>query len=202
LKAQTKNKKDSLIQFISQFGKFTEEEITAIVENTQLEIFKKGTTILSEGQICTKCFFVIEGCLRQYKIVNGEEKTTAFFCEGEAAVQYSSYLEKRPSKYYLSTIENSILTTGTRTAEKELHKKHPKLENLIPTLMPVDYNKSQEHIELLSHNSPEERYQTILKTQPHLLNRVPLHLIASYIGVTPESLSRIRKRILNKEKSE
>ncbi|APZ48173.1 cyclic nucleotide-binding protein [Polaribacter reichenbachii] len=194
--------KDSLIHFISQFDKFTQEEINAIVENTQLENFKKGTTILREGQICTKCFFVIEGCLRQYQIVNGEEKTTAFFCEGEAAVLYSSYLEKKPSKYYLSTIENSILTTGTRTAEKELHKKYPKLENLINTLMPNDYVKSQEHIELLSHYSPEERYQTILKKRPELLNRIPLHLIASYIGVTPESLSRIRKRILTKGKSE
>lgn len=194
--------KDSLIHFISQFDKFTQEEINAIVENTQLENFKKGTTILREGQICTKCFFVIEGCLRQYQIVNGEEKTTAFFCEGEAAVLYSSYLEKKPSKYYLSTIENSILTTGTRTAEKELHKKYPKLKNLINTLMPNDYVKSQEHIELLSHYSPEERYKTILKNRPELLNRIPLHLIASYIGVTPESLSRIRKRILTKQKSE
>lgn len=194
--------KDSLIHFISQFDKFTQEEINAIADNTQLENFKKGTTILREGQICTKCFFVIKGCLRQYKIVKGEEKTTAFFCEGEAAVLYSSYLEKKPSKYYLSTIENSILTTGARTAEKQLHKKYPKLENLINTLMPNDYTKSQEHIELLSHYSPEERYQIILKNRPELLNRIPLHLIASYIGVTPESLSRIRKRILTKEKSE
>ena len=103
--------KDSLIRYISQFDKFTQEEINAVVENTQLEHFKKGTTILREGQICTKCFFVLKGCIRQYQIVNGEEKTTAFFFEGEAAVLYSSYLKKRPSKYYLSTLENSILTT-------------------------------------------------------------------------------------------
>ena len=83
--------KDSLIQFISQYDRFTQEEISAIVENTELESFKKGTIILKEGQICTKCFFVLEGCLRQYQIVNGEEKTTAFFLEGEAAVLYSSY---------------------------------------------------------------------------------------------------------------
>ncbi len=67
--------------------------------------------------------------------------------------------------------------------------------------MPSDFNKTQEHIELLSHYSPEERYQIILKTRPMLLHRIPLHLIASFIGVTPESLSRIRKRIITKEKS-
>lgn len=193
--------KDALIHFISQFDKFTHEEINAIVENTQLENFKKGTTILREGQICTKCFFVVKGSLRQYQIINGEEKTTAFFFEGDAAVLYSSYLEKKPSKYYLSTVENSILTTGTRVTETELHKKHPKLENLISTLMPLDYDKSQEHIELLTNYNPEERYQNILKTKPQIINRIPLHFIASYIGVTPESLSRIRKRIITKEKS-
>ena len=92
------------------------------------------------------------------------------------------------------------MTTGTRIAEKKLHKKHPNLENLINTLMPYDYNKSQEHIELLTNYNPEDRYLTLLKTRPELFNRVPLHLIASYIGVTPESLSRIRKRIFTKEK--
>lgn len=199
---QSINMKDSLIRFISQFGKFSQEEMNAIVDNTKVERFKKGSVILREGQTCNKCFFVLEGCLRQYQIVNGEEKTTAFFFEGEAAVLYASYLEKRPSKYYLSTIEDAVLTTGTRVAEKELYQEYPKLENLINTLMPSDYIKSQEHIELLTNYNPEERYRTILSTQPKLLSRVPLHLLASYIGVTPESLSRIRKRILTKEKSE
>ncbi len=192
--------KASLINFIKRFDKFTQEEINAVVDHTEIEDFKKGTILLREGQICTKCFFVIKGCLRQYKIVDGEEKTTAFFCEGEAAVLYSSYLEKKPSKYYLSTLEHSILTTGTRSNEEELHQKFPRLENLTHTLMPDDYNKSQEHLELLSHHTAIERYQIILKKRPDLLNRVPLHLIASYIGVTPESLSRIRKRILTDQK--
>ena len=193
--------KKALIRYMSQFAKFTQEEINAVIENTEVEIFKKGTVILEEGQICSKCFFVLEGCLRQYKIVNGEEKTTAFFFEEEAAVLYSSYVEKKPSDYYLATVEDSVLTTGTRIVETELHKKHPKLENLISTLMPLDFSKSQKHIDLLTNYTPEERYQTILKTNPRIINRIPLHFIASYIGVTPESLSRIRKRIVTKEKT-
>lgn len=193
--------KNSLIQYLSRLGRFTQEEINAVVENMKLEHFKKGTVILKEGQVCTKCFFVLEGCLRQYKIIDGEEKTTAFFFEEEAAVLYSSYLEKEPSKYYLSTIEDAILTTGTRITETELHKKYPKLENLIHKLMPYDFKKSQEHLELLSNYSPEQRYLTILETHPEFLKRIPLHFIASYIGVTPESLSRIRKRLFAKDGS-
>ncbi|MFN6945807.1 MAG: Crp/Fnr family transcriptional regulator [Cytophagaceae bacterium] len=190
--------KDLLAKYISRFEKFNENEIKAIVENTQMESFKKGTIILEEGKICNKCFFILKGCLRQYQLINGEEKTTGFFIEGQAAVLYSSYLEKIPSEYYLSCVEDCVLTTGSREQELKLHKQYPKLEYLIHALMPQDYAKAQERIAILSCYNPEERYLKLLKTQPELLNRVPLHQIASYIGVTPESLSRIRKRVFNK----
>jgi CRP-like cAMP-binding protein len=193
--------KEALRQFISKFKSFDQSEINAIIENTHVESFKKGTTILKEGEVCTKCYFVLSGCVRQYQLVNGEEKTTAFFIEGQAAVLYSSYLEGRPSEYYLSCVEDSILTIGTREQEQKLHKQYPKLEYLIHTLMPQDYGKVQDRLALMINNNPEERYQILMKTQPELLGRVPLNQIASYIGVTPESFSRIRKRILKKEKS-
>ncbi|AUP78572.1 Crp/Fnr family transcriptional regulator [Flavivirga eckloniae] len=193
--------KDLLAQFISKLNTFDENEITAIVENTQIESFKKGTLILEEGKICNKCYFVLKGCIRQYQLVNGEEKTTGFFMEGQAAVLYSSYLNKSPSKYYLSCIEDSVLTTGTREQEELLHKQYPKLEYLVHSLMPQDYTVAQERISLLNNHSPEERYIIIMKTQPELFRRVPLHYIASYIGVTPESFSRIRKRVLLNDKT-
>jgi len=193
--------KDSLKQYISKFNKFDQDEIELIVKNTQLESFKKGEIILREGQVCSKCYFVIDGCVRQYQIVDGEEKTTAFFTEGQAAVMYSSYLKSTPSEYYLSCVENSILTAGTREAEQELHKQYPKLEYLVHTLMPHDLDKAEKRIALLNNYKPQERYLKLMETQPEILGRVPLHQLASYIGVTPESLSRIRKRILEKRVS-
>ena len=137
-----------------------------------------------------------------YKLIDGNEKTTAFFVEGQAAILYSSYLEQKPSDYYLSCIEDSILTVGTREQEQELHRKYPNLEHLIYSLLPKDFTKAQEHIALLNNYNPEERYRILLQKQPELLNRVPLHQLASLIGVTPESLSRIRKRVVMKDKSE
>lgn len=189
--------KDNLLTiFISNLDKFDKNEIEAIIENTQVESFKKGTIILKEGEICNKCLYVLKGCIRQYILLNGEEKTTGFFIEGQTAILYSSYMNKTPSQYYLSCVEDSVLTTGTREQELKLHKQYPKLENLIYTLIPHDYAKAQERIVMLSSYNPEERYLYLLKTEPELLNRVPLHQIASYIGVTPESFSRIRKRVL------
>lgn len=193
--------KEMLTQFISSFKKFDENEIKTIAEHTRIESFKKGTIILREGQICNKCYFVLKGCVRQYQLINGNEKTTGFFIERQAAVMYSSYLEKKPSNYYLSCVEDSILTVGTREQEQELHKQHPNLEHLIYTLLPQDFAKAQEHIALLKNYGPEERFLILMQRQPELMNRVPLHQLASLIGVTPESLSRIRKRILMKETS-
>jgi CRP-like cAMP-binding protein len=192
--------KEVLRRFIEKFEKFDEDEITAIVENTQVESFPKGTIVLQEGTICNKCYFVLQGCLRQYQLVSEEEKTTGFFLEGQPAVLYSSYLQNRPSEYYLSCVEDCILITGTREQEEELHKKYPKLEYLSHVFMLQDYNKVESHLALLNAHKPEDRYLILLKTQPELLNRAPLHQIASYIGVTAESLSRIRKRVLKNDR--
>ncbi len=196
-----KEAKKALGKFLSKFDTFSVDEINAIVEQTQVESFKKGEVLLREGQVCDKCYFILSGCVRQYQLLDGEEKTTAFFMEEQAAVLYHSYMERKPSQYYLSCVEDSIMLTGTHAKEQELHQKYPKLTYLIQTLMPHDFSKIQKRLSSLIKHSPEERYLMLLEDQPELLNRVPLYQLASYIGVTPESFSRIRKRIILKEKN-
>ena len=191
--------KEILKQFITQWEKFEESEIDAIVENTQIESFKKGTVVLEQGKVSSTCYFVLQGCLRQYKIIDGEEKTTQFFLEGQSAVLYSSYLNQLPSEFYLSCIEDCTLITGTREQELELHQKYPNLKYMTHVFMEQDYTKAEDYIRLLNSYKPEERYLRLMKTRPELLNRVPLQQLASFIGVTPESFSRIRKRILTND---
>lgn len=193
--------KEKLRKFIAKSDLFNQNEINAIVAKTQVGFFKKGTILLHEGALCDKCYFVLNGCLRQYQLVDGVEKTTAFFVEEQMAVMYTSYMQRKPSNHFLSCVEDCILTTGTWDEEQELHKEFPKLKYLVHTLMPQDYLKIQERLSSLINYSPEERYQVLMKNQPDLINRVPLHQLASYIGVTPESFSRIRKRILMKQKA-
>ncbi|ABG58391.1 Crp/Fnr family transcriptional regulator [Cytophaga hutchinsonii] len=193
--------KDALIKFISGFNAFSQEEIIAVAEKMKVETFKKSTVILREGDVSSKCYFVLSGCVRQYILVDGEEKTTGFFTEGQAAILYASYMNKLPSAYYLSCVEDSTLTTGTREEEEALHTEYPKLKYLVHTVMPQDYANMQERLAAMMNSTAEERYLMLLQTQPELLTRVPLHQLASYIGVTPESFSRIRKRILLKDKS-
>ncbi|GAB3249788.1 Crp/Fnr family transcriptional regulator [Larkinella harenae] len=181
--------------FLEKLEKFNLNEINALLEHTRIECFSKGDLIVRQGLICNTCYFVLKGCLRHYQIRDGEEKTTRFFLDGEPAVLYASYLKQT---HYLSCVEDCILLTGTREQEQELHKKHPKLENLIHTLLFRDYDKAENYIALLNGYKPEDRYLMVLKNQPELLNRALLHQIARFLGVTPESLSRIRKRIVTK----
>lgn len=190
---------DILKLFFKKFNALNEEETKAIVAHTQLEYFKKGDVILKQGKVCDKCFFILKGCIRRYQQIDAKEKTTGFFLEGDPIIFYSSYINQVPSNYSLSCVEDCTLLIGTREQELELHKKYPNIEtHLVYGLMLQDYDKIDHYTTLLNSYKPQERYLMLMKTQPEIFNRVPLLHIASFLGVTPESYSRIRKRIMTK----
>ena len=92
--------------FISNFSYLNSEEIEIIVSNTVLKEFKKGNVLLQEGAISTECYAVIRGCVREFYIKDGLEKTTAFFTEGQSVNSFSSYSNQAPSKHYLECCED------------------------------------------------------------------------------------------------
>ncbi|VXC07578.1 Cyclic nucleotide-binding protein [Flavobacterium sp. 9AF] len=191
---------DILKLFFEKFKDLNDEETDAIAAHTELKNFKKGDIILEQGKDCNKCYFILKGCVRKYQVIDAKERTTGFFLEGNPIIFYSSYINKKPSEYYLSCLEDCTVLIGTREQELELHKKYPNIENnLIYSLMLQDYEKVENYNSLLNSYKPEERYLMLMKTQPELFNRIPLLHIASFLGVTPESYSRIRKRIMTKK---
>ncbi len=190
---------NELLRYISQFPALTEEEITEIADNIPVQTFKKGTILLKEGDTADICFFVLKGCVRQYHLVDDEEKTTAFFTEEQAVVSFASYSQQLPSKHYWSCVEDSVLVVGSLNYEQEMYQKFPKLAAITRALMEQDFGKTQSALVAFMSSSPEERYRKLLTDRPDLFGRAPQHQIASYLGVTPESLSRIRKRIFVKK---
>lgn len=189
---------DELLDLISQFPSLNRDEVKAIYDSINVSSVKKGTILLKEGAICKECYTVLTGCVRQYAIKDGEEKTTAFFTEGQAVASFSSYINGTPSKHTLVCMEDCTLTVGTKEKELEMIAEFPKLEAIIRSEIEKNAGIAQEDMATFMTSNPEKRYLNLLDKRPDLLNRVPQHQIASYLGVTPESLSRIRKRIVSK----
>lgn len=189
---------NELIKCISEYVEINEELEKALLESAFIKSLKKGTMLLKEGDICNECYFILKGCIRSFYLKDGEEYTTEFYTE-EQAVTLSCYGKKIPSHVYLECIEDTISSVGTPGLEKEMFQKYPQLESLARVMGDVMMTKNQDTFAVFKRASPEERYINLLNKRPDLIQRAPQHQIASYLGIKPESLSRIRNRIMKKQ---
>ena len=157
--------------------------------------FAKGTILLRAGEIAKESYFVIKGCVRSYHLVDGEDRTTAFFVEEDAVSSLLSYTNQTPADHFFSCVEDSVLAVLNYHKEKILYEKYPEMESMCRLHIEQEYGKQQQILSDYLTKNPEERYLLLMKTNPELVNRVPQYILATYLGVQPESLSRIRKRI-------
>lgn len=189
---------NEILKYLSTYTVITEEIENAISESTFIKGFKKGSILLKEGGISNDCYFVLKGCIRSYFLKNGEEKIIEFYTE-EQPITPSNYGTSVPSDSYLECLEDTIVSIGNPELEKETFQKYPQLESLSRVIAETILAKQQKLFTQFKTSTPEERYLNILKTRPNLIQRVPQHQIASYLGIKPESLSRIKKRIIGKK---
>jgi CRP-like cAMP-binding protein len=196
-----KNKKtmeNILFDFISKYISLTDDEKNAIVSLNLFRTVQKGTTLLKEGQKSKNSYFVLKGCIRIYYIVDGEEKTTAFYTEMEALTP-PCVISKTPAEYYVSCVEDTILLVSNADMEVEINSKFPKFEIMCRILSEELLAKQKIDFYEFKISSPEQRYLNLLQKRPDLIQRVPQHQLASYLGIQPQSLSRLRARILEKK---
>lgn len=188
--------KSILLKYLATFTTLNEEEQQAIVEDILVQEFKKGTMLLRQGDVPTECYFVLKGCVRQYSIdETGKEVTSNFYTEEQAVSIFNRHQQNKPSAYTLTCLEDCILVVGDLDAEKDMFHKHSQLETMIRKMVEENLGEVQDELTSFIASTPEERYKALLRKRPHLINRVPQHQLASYLGITPESLSRIKKRI-------
>lgn len=188
-----------LFDFLSKYVSLTEEEKAALISLDLFRSVKKGTILLREGQKSKDSYFVLKGCIRAYYMIDAEEKTTAFYTEMEALTPHC-VISKTPSAYYVSCIEDSILTISNTDMEAVMNGQFPKFEILCRKLSEELLVKQQIDFDKFRTSSPEQRYLHLLESRPDLIQRVPQHQLASYLGVQPQSLSRLRARITEKTK--
>lgn len=189
-----------LFDYISGYMPLSDGEKEAIMDLSIFKTFKKGTVLLKEGQCSNEGYFVLKGCIRCYYLIDGEEKTTAFYTESASFAPLCS-VHKGPSEHYVVCAEDVILAVSTPETEQIAFEKFPRFETLCRILSEERLAYNQASFDDFKTSSPEQRYLSLLKSRPELFQRIPQHQLASYLGITPQSLSRMRHRLLKKTKA-
>lgn len=177
----------------------TQEECDIVDELIPIKKYEKGKMLLRPGQVAVDSYYLIEGCMRSYYIIDGEEKTTEFFLEGDSVASLESYLEQKPADHYYECVEDCLVAVMNFYKEQELTERFPKFESMCRLETEKNFGKKNTAFAKFISSSPEQRYLNLLESRPELMNRVPQYQLASYLGMKPESLSRIRKRVAEKK---
>ncbi len=152
------------------------------------------TTLLQEGQISGTMFFIEKGCLRTWVNNDGKEITTQFFFENAKVASIESFRTNQPSLYSIESLEPCILQTISQQDFQNALENFPELKKETEAHLFRRFLYSQKRFYSYLKNSPQKRYEELLEEHPQIIQRVPQHYIASYLGITPVSLSRIRNR--------
>lgn len=185
---------DPILDYIAQFVTLTREEEAFVKQQNLIKSFKKNDVLLREGELATECYFIVSGCVRACYLKDGEERNTDFYFENQNVIPVT-YKTNQPSPYYLICLEDSVIALGSEERNKKLLEHIPKLNKLVTELSQAMYQQKVQEFDQFKNESPEQRYLNLLQNKPAYMDRIPLYHLASYLGITQVSLSRIRSRI-------
>lgn len=183
------------------FQKFNEKVLLTPEEQEQIKAYltpkklRKRQYLLQEGDVCRSIAFVENGALRAYTVdENSNEHIVQFAIEGWTISDLFSFLTAEPATYNIDALEDTVLVLITRAAHEELLKIQPKYETYMRLLITGAYIALQRRLTSNISLPAEERYTRFTEIYPDIAQRVPQHMIASYMGLSPETLSRVRKK--------
>ena len=172
-----------------------EAELLALSESVKTRQYKKGEVFLKEGDHCNYIGFLNKGCFKFYYLNDGVPLVRGFFFPNEFISNYPCFLLENKSKFYIQALEDSSVTLIQREALFLIYEKFPKIKELSRNTVESLYIEVSEKYESFFLKTAEERYLELISTGPKFIQRIPQYMIASYLGITPEALSRIRKRL-------
>ena len=184
----------SLLKHIQSIYPISKEAEKALLEISKEIHFQKGTDVQLIGHTCKTIYFVKEGCVRIYYFKDDIDITESFEFENAFVARAESLFTGKPSLKAIQAIEDSFLIAIDSTILFQLFDTHHDLERLFRKIIESSYVNTVNRIESLQFHTADERYHDLLKEHKDVLKRVPLKYIASYLGITPVSLSRIRAR--------
>lgn len=158
--------------------------------------FQKGEVILKEGETCTNIYWVVKGLVRQFYYKNGKELTEYMATENNIVMCIESLFREQPSQLQIKALEPSILIALPKADLEAVAMKSVNIQILYRKILEESLIVSQHRADMLRFESAQDRYQKLVKNQPQLVLRAPLVYIASYLQMTPETLSRVRTAAL------
>jgi len=180
---------------LSEKIKLTEKEKTLIQSHLLIKKLRKKQYLLQEGDICKSVAFVLKGALREYTIdQKGVGHIVQFALEGWLISDLYSFLTGSPATYYIDALEDSTVVLISKEAELAIIKEVPQFETYNRLQITGAYLAMQKRVNALISQTVEERYLGFMQLYPNIIQRVPQHMIASYMGLSPETLSRVRKK--------
>jgi len=186
-------------QYLIEKAGLNEQEIAAVRAVSVEKKIRKRQYLLQEGDVCVNNCFVVKGCLRLYRVgEDGTEHILRFAAENWWMSDQESLNNGIPSKNNIDALEDSEVILISQSNYINLKMTIPKLHELVEKLKARSFEASQRRILSNISFSAEEKYQNFIKTYPDIFYRIPLHMIASYLGVSRETLSRIRNQFVHK----
>ncbi|MBP0904292.1 Crp/Fnr family transcriptional regulator [Mariniflexile gromovii] len=181
---------------VSKYVSFTKEELSIFHSVLEIKTISKKEYLLQEGDICDFEAFVVKGCLRKFYInEDGNEVIVQFAIEDSWISDIASFCDRKPSLFFIETLEDCELLIFTPKNKEALLSQVPKFERVFRILVQRNLSVTQNRlVNTIVHTAPE-RYLDFLEHYPTLSQRVAQHYIASYLGISAEFLSKVRKRL-------
>jgi len=187
---------ETLITDISKTIPLTEANKECLFENFKVKKIRKKQYFLQEGDVAFHTAYIEKGCLKTFTVDSeGSEHIYQIAIEGWWTSDMYSFLTGEPAIYNIEAVEDSVLLIIDKVGREIIFEKIPKFERFMRILIEKNLVANQNRLNSMMMQSAEERYLSFIKKYPQLVKRVPQHMVASYLGIKPETLSRIRKQL-------
>jgi len=191
---------EPLLNYFEKMISLNKEEKELVTQYFHPRLYRKRQYVLQEGNICNQMYFVVRGCLRMYKIDDeGNTHLLQFAAENYWINDLGSFYSEKSSELNIDALEDTMVLQISHDDLISLYTKAPKFHRIFRVLIENSYVSLQKRLLQTISSTAEDRYQYFLETYPHLANRLSQTQIASFLGITPEFLSRLRNK-LSKQK--
>lgn len=187
-----------LIENIKLYTTLNKQELDLLQNSVEKRTYQRNETVFKEGKVSNEIYFVTKGCIRLFYNVDGNDKTAFFYTEGQFICAGESYTFNIPAIENYQAVEETEIFIFTKAKIEELLNNAPKMEVIARIATENELITCQKVIASFVTKSAKERYIELLSRQGDLFQRVPQHYIASFLGVSPETLSRIKSRIIKR----